>query len=136
MEDPTESFQHINKKDSRGCALKLLVVWGIRETINHHLEKNINQIPEGKKIGNSLYVDHVSTGANEPKSATELYETAKSIIAEANMNLRKWRRNKREVNYFIEGKHESIEELSEDTSYASLMLNSNEESKNKVLGIP
>ena len=108
----------------------------LQETINHHLEKNINQIPEGKKIGNSLYVDHVSTGANEPKSATELYETSKSIIAEANMNLRKWRRNKREVNYFIEGKHESIEELSEDTSYASLMLNSNEESKNKVLGIP
>ena len=30
----------------------------LRETINHHLEKNINQIPEGKKIGNSLYVDH------------------------------------------------------------------------------
>ena len=52
------------------------------------------------------------------------------------MNLRKWRRNKREVNYFIEGKHESTEELSEDTSYTSFMLNSNEESKNKVLGIP
>ena len=108
----------------------------LRETINHHLEKNINQIPEGKKIGNSLYVDHVSTGPDEPKSATELYETAKSIFAEANMNLRKWRSNNREVNEFIEGKHKSIEESSDDTSYASLMLNPNEESENKVLGIP
>ena len=52
------------------------------------------------------------------------------------MNLRKWRSNNREVNEFIEGKHKSIEESSDDTSYASLMLNPNEESENKVLGIP
>ena len=78
-----------------------------------------------------MYVEDLSTGADEPKSAIELYETAKSIFAEANMNLRKWRSNNREVNEFIEGKHKSIEESSDDTSYASLMLNRNEESENK-----
>ena len=51
------------------------------------------------------------------------------------MNLRKWRSNNIGVNEFIEGKHESIEELSEDTSYASIVLNPNEERENKVLGI-
>ena len=107
------------------------------ETINHHLQKYRNQIPEViEKIENSLYVDDLSTGADEPKSAIELYKTAKSVFAEANMNLRKWRSNNREVNEFIEGKHKSIEESSDDTSYASLMLNPNEESEKKVLGIP
>ena len=62
------------------------------ETINHHLEKYSNQIPEViEKIENSLHVDDLSTGADEPKSTIELYETAKSIFAEANINLRKWR---------------------------------------------
>ena len=107
------------------------------ETINHHLEKYKNQIPEViEKIENFLYVDDLSTGADEPESAIEPYETAKSMFAKANMNLRKWRSNNRDVNEFIEGKHESIEESREDTSYSSLMLNPNEESENKVMGIP
>ena len=38
----------------------------------------------------------------------------------------KWRSNNRDVNKFIEEKHENIEESSEDTSYASLMLNPDE----------
>ena len=52
------------------------------------------------------------------------------------MSLRKWRSNNREVNEVIEGKHESTDMLSDDTSYASLMLNPNEESENKILGKP
>ena len=80
------------------------------KTINHHLEKYRNEMPE--------------------------VIMKKPIFAEANMNLRKWRSNDRDVNEFIEGKHENIEESSEDTSYASLMLNPDEESENKVLGIP
>ena len=52
------------------------------------------------------------------------------------MSLRKWRSNNREVNEFIEGKHESTEKLRDDTSYASLMLNLNEENENKILGKP
>ena len=107
------------------------------ETINHHLEKYRNQMPEViKKIENSLYVDDLSTAADEPKSVIELYKAAKSIFAEANMNLRKWRNNNRDFNEFIEEKHKNIEKSSEDTSYASLMLNPDEESENKVLGIP
>ena len=89
-----------------------------------------------KKIENSLYVDDLSTAADEPKSVIELYKAAKSIFAEANMNLRKWRNNNRDFNEFIEEKHKNIEKSSEDTSYASLMLNPDEESENKVLGIP
>ena len=46
------------------------------------------------------------------------------------MNLRKWRSNNRDVDEFIEGKHENIEESSEDTRYALLMLNPEEESEN------
>ena len=107
------------------------------ETINHHLEKYRNQMTEViKKIENSLYVDDLSTAADEPKSVIELYKAAKSIFAEANMNLRKWRNNNRDFNEFIEEKHKNIEKSSEDTSYASLMLNPDEESENKVLGIP
>ena len=83
-----------------------------------------------------MYVDDLSTGADDPKSARELYKTAKSIFAKANMNLRKWRSNNRDVTEFIEWKHENIEESSEDTSYASLKFNPDEESENKVLGIP
>ena len=49
--------------------------------------------------------------------------------------MRNWRSNKGNVNEFIEEKHEGIEESSEDTSYASLMLNPDEENENNVLGI-
>ena len=109
----------------------------LRETINHQLEKYRNQKPGViEKIENSLYVDNLSTGADEPKSAIELCKTAKSIFAKGNMNLRKWRSNNRDVNEFIERKHESIEESREDTSFVSLMLNPDEESENKVLEIP
>ena len=52
------------------------------------------------------------------------------------MSLMKWRSNNRDFNKFIEGKHENIEESSEDTSYASRMLNPDEKSENKALGIP
>ena len=42
------------------------------ETINDHLEKYRNQIPEViEKIENSLYVDDLSTGADERKSVIE-----------------------------------------------------------------
>ena len=46
------------------------------------------------------------------------------------MNLMKWRSNNRDVDEFIEGKHKNIEESSEDTRYALLMLNPAEESEN------
>ena len=61
---------------------------------------------------------------------------SKINIAEANINLRKWRSNNRGVNEFIEGKHKSIEELSEDRIYTWLMLDPNEEGENNVLAKP
>ena len=138
VEDPTEIFPQIKEKRfTRVCFGVISSMGHLGETINHHLEKYRNQMPEViKKIENSLYVDDLSTAADEPKSVIELYKAAKSIFAEANMNLRKWRSNNRDVNEFIKWKHENIEESSEDTSYASLKLNPDEESENKVLGIP
>ena len=103
VEDPTESFSQI--KEKRFTRVCFGVIGGkghLGETINHHLEKYRNQIPEViEKIENYLYVDDLSTGADDPKSARELYKTEKSIFAKANMNLRKWRSNNRDVNEFI-----------------------------------
>ena len=107
------------------------------ETINHNLEKYRNQISEViEQIENSACVYDLSQGANEPKSAIELYKTAKSIFAKAIMNFMKWRSNNRDVDEFIEGKHENIEKSREDTRYALLMLNPVEESENQVLRMP
>ena len=138
MEGPTESFQQIKEKRfTRVCFGVISSMGHLGQIINHHLGKYRNQIPEViEKIENSLYVDNLSTGADEPKSAIELHETATSVFAESNMNLRKWRSNNREVHELIEGKQESNEESSEDKSYASLMFNLSEESENKVLRIP
>ena len=142
VENLTDSFLKIKEKGfTRVCLVEgegvISSMGHLGETINHHLEKYRNQMPEViKKIESSLYVDDLSTGADDSKGAIELYKAEKSIFAEANKNLRKWRSNNRDVNEFIKGKHENIEESSEDTSYASLMLNPDEESKNKVLGIP
>ena len=132
LEDPTDSFLNIKEKRfTRVCFGVISSMGHLGETINHHLEKYRNQMSEViKKIENSLYVDDLPTGADEPKSAIELYKAAKSIF------LRKWRSNNRDVNEFIEGKYENIEKLSEDANYASLMLNPDEENENKVLGIP
>ena len=43
-----------------------------------------------KKRENPIYVDDLSTGADEPNGDIELYKVAESIFAEANMNSRKW----------------------------------------------
>ena len=124
------SYRPRKKRSTRVCLRVIGSMGHLGETVNHHLEKYRNQLPEViEKTENSLYVDDVSTGADEPKRAIELYKTAKSIFAKTNMNLRRWRSNKRDVNEFIERKHENIEELSVDTSYASLMLNPDEESE-------
>ena len=84
VEDPTESFSQI--KEKRFTRVCFGVIGGkghLGETINHHLEKYRNQIPEViEKIENYLYVDDLSTGADDPKSARELYKTAKSIFAQ------------------------------------------------------
>ena len=91
VEDPTEIFPQIKEKRfTRVCFGVISSMGHLGETINHHLEKYRNQMPEViKKIENSLYVDDLSTAADEPKSVIELYKAAKSIFAEANMNLRK-----------------------------------------------
>ena len=82
MEDPTESFLQIKEKRfTRVCFEVISSMGHLGETINHHLEKCKNQVPEViEKIENSLYIDDLSTGADEPKSAIELNETAKSIL--------------------------------------------------------
>ena len=123
------SYRPRKKRSTRVCLRVIGSMGHLGETVNHHLGKYRNQLPEViEKIENSLCVD-VSTGADEPKSAIELYKTAKSIFAKTNMNLRRWRSNNRDVNEFIERKHENIEQSSVDTSYASLMLNPDEESE-------
>ena len=134
VEDPTDSFLKITEKRFKSVCFGVISNMGhLGETINHQLEKYRNQMPEViQKIENPLYVDNLSTGADESKGSIELYKAAKSIFAEANMNSRKWWSNNRDVNEFIEGKHKNIEESSEDTSYAWLMLNPDEESENKV----
>ena len=123
------SYRPRKKRSTRVCLRVIGSMGHLGETVNHHLGKYRNQLPEViEKIENSLCVD-VSTGADEPKSAIELYKTAKSIFAKTNMNLRRWRSNNRDVNEFIERKHENIEQPRVDTSYASLMLNPDEESE-------
>ena len=91
MEDPTEIFPQIKEKRFTSVHFGVINSIGhLGETINHHLEKYRNQMPEViKKIENSLCVDNLSTGTDEPTSAIELYKAAKSLFAKANMNLRK-----------------------------------------------
>ena len=91
MEDPTEIFPQIKEKRFTSVHFGVINSIGhLGETINHHLEKYRNQMPEViKKIENSLCIDNLSTGTDEPKSAIELYKAAKSLFAKANMNLRK-----------------------------------------------
>ena len=75
VEDLTESFSHIKEERfTRVCFGAISNMEHLRETVNHHLEKCRNQTPEViKKIENSLFVDDLGTGLDEPKSATELY---------------------------------------------------------------
>ena len=91
MEDPTEIFAQIKENWFTSVHFRVISSIGhLGETINHHLEKYRNQMPEVvKKIENSLCVDNLSAGTDEPKSVIELYKAAKSIFAKSNMNLRK-----------------------------------------------
>ena len=85
VDDQTENFPQI--KEKRFTRVSFGVISSTRhleKTRNHHLKKYRNQLPEViKKIENSLYVDDLSTGADEPKSVIELYETGKSVICKS-----------------------------------------------------
>ena len=91
VEDLTDSFLKIKEKIfTRVCFAVISSMGHLEETINHHLDKYRNQMSEViEKIKNSLYLDDLSTGADDPKGAIELYKAAKSVFAEANINLRK-----------------------------------------------
>ena len=77
------------------------LVFGLRSSpailgavISHHLKSCKTLHPTVREqIGDCLYVDDLITGVNTVDQGFELYQTAKRIMKDAGMNLRKWNSN-------------------------------------------
>ena len=108
-------------------------MWHLGATIKHHLSKYKEDEDElVKKIEGSLYVDDFSSGCQTPEEAVVLHEKARKIFLEAGMNLRKWRSNHDDVNRVM-----NIQSNDDKAAgVAQLMLNPEDTSAVKVLGIP
>ena len=60
-------------------------------TIQHHLESSGS--PEASNIMQNTYVDNVLLGVDSVSTGINLYHHAKSVFADASMNLRQWSSN-------------------------------------------
>ena len=110
----------------------------IDHPLNHCLEDHPDINPDIiSKIKHSLYVDNLSSGAENLKDTSELYIQSRLICEKENMNLRKWKSSSNEFMMFIK-KHEKGKRLEvlEEVSYADSSLNPSLVDDTKVLGIP
>ena len=104
--------------------------------INHHLRKyESSDLETVKKIDKGLYADDFSGGETDDEKAVTLYRKTRSIFKDANMNMRKWRSNSQAVMEAV-AEDEGCNEESSESNVAKMILNPEESSPVKVLGIP
>ena len=63
----------------------------LNATLHHHLENY--STPVAKDIGNNMYVDNVISGCDQETDIIRYYQESRSIMNEANFNLRSWASN-------------------------------------------
>ena len=71
-----------------------------------------------KKVLRHFYVDDPNSGVNSVEDGVNFYEKLKSILLEANFNLRKWRTNSIELRKMIYEK----EKQTKGTSFVKKIL--------------
>ena len=70
------------------------LVFGLRPVITYHLEKyKSKECRIIELLKESLYVDDLVAGAANEEEGMQLHQTAKSILLDVGMNLRKWQSN-------------------------------------------
>ena len=68
----------------------------LNATIHHHLQQF--ESPVAVDLFTNLYVDNVISGCNSHDQAIRYYQMARSIMSEANFNLRAWASNYPQLN--------------------------------------
>ena len=92
------------------------LVFGLRPSpsmlgvaLTHHLDAHKGQHAElVALIKNSIYVDHLLTGANNVQEGFELYQQSKGLMAKGAFNLRKWNSNATDLPQLIDNKEEGL----------------------------
>ena len=124
----------------------LRVVFGVNSspfllnaTIRHHLSKHLNEMKAFvEQFLRDLYVDDISTGVKNFEEGKYFYARAKSIMADAGFNLRKWVTNDSQLQQFIDSKEGNVsnDNLGDNESYIETQLGVTSENKSKrVLGV-
>ena len=101
-----------------------------------------------KSLLESIYVDDLTTGADNAEEGFVLYKKAKEIMSSASFQLRKWKTNSRELRKLIEESEGESQEamteaenkvIEEDEPYVNLLTGSSnkpqEPCEEKILGI-
>lgn len=63
----------------------------LHAALHHHLTKNPSAVSDD--VQNNLYVDNVISGCNSEKDAMHYYKQSRTIMSQANFNLRTWASN-------------------------------------------
>ena len=109
-------------------------MWHLGAVVQH-LANYVEEYPDlVKKIESGLYADDYSGGDDDDEKAIAQYRQTKKIFKDANMNMRKWKSNSPAVMEVMQ-KEEGGDDLSEE-SQAKMMLNPNDPSPVKTLGVP
>ena len=96
----------------------------------------------------SIYVDDLTTGADNADEGFVLYKKAKEIMSSASFQFRKWKTNSRELRKLIEEREGESQEamteaenkvIEEDEPYVNLLIGSSnkpqEPCEEKILGV-
>lgn len=92
------SVDNDNLQEYRFCRVPFGVISSpflLSATVEHHLDYYNSAI--SNQLKRDIYMDNVITGVNTVQQAEKLYKESKQMFDEANMNLREWMSNNKQV---------------------------------------
>ena len=75
----------------------------LNATLDHHLNSHTSEVSTNMK--ENLYVDNVISGCQSEEAIIQYYTTARTIMREANFNLRSWASNSRQLQITAQADH-------------------------------
>lgn len=97
-------------------------------TIKHHINKYKSTFPETFHLLNEcMYVDDLLVGVNEESEGLKLYTEVKSILKEANFNMRKWTTNSKNLQSKFNLKEETMHQNSVENKVLGYKWNTQED---------
>ncbi|KAL3222811.1 hypothetical protein MRX96_049956 [Rhipicephalus microplus] len=88
------TFREDDANEPRALRRQIQSKFLLAETLHHHFRRSENRFPETVEcLRQSFYVENLEVGVDNLQMAQQIYSEAKTILADAGMEIRKWASN-------------------------------------------